>query len=153
MELIEQLAKGELIDASREKLVRLQDHVAAMPQIECPLRHFFVPGLYARECFLPKGSIVVGKIHLLDHLSVILGDVSFFSPTEGLVRVTGCETFGSPAGTKRGVYAHEDTWWTTFHPNPDNERDLAVLEARLIAPDFAQLDAELAQRTLLEATQ
>ena len=143
MELIEQLAKGELIDASREKLLRLQDHVAAMPQIECPLRHFFVPGLYAREMFIPKGAVVVGKTHALDHLCVVLGDVSFYNQVDGVMRVTGCETFGSSAGTKRGIYAHEDTWLTTFHPNPNNERDLVKLEARLIAPDNGALPGEV----------
>jgi len=111
------------------------------PRLACPVKHHFTPGLYARELFMPKGTFVVGKIHLKPHFSMILGDVSFASTAEGLQRVTGCETLECSAGVKRAIFAHEDTWWTTFHPNPTDERDMEKLEALLIAPDFAALDA------------
>jgi hypothetical protein len=38
-------------------------------------------------------------------------------------------------GTKRIVYAHEDTVIHTFHGNPDNETDLDLLEQRYIVPE------------------
>jgi hypothetical protein len=36
----------------------------------------------------------------------------------------------------------EETVFTTIHPNPDELRDLAVLEARIIAPDFVELECK-----------
>jgi hypothetical protein len=131
---------------TRERILALQDAALSsdpdeFPRLDCPLVHRFIPGMYAREIFMRKGTFAIGKIHLKAHFSVILGDISFASTFEGLQRVTGCETFECSAGIKRAVYAHEDTWWTTFHPNPTDERDLAKLEAILIAPDFAALDA------------
>lgn len=137
---------ADLSVVTRDRLMALQHAALAsdpgeFPRLDCPLVHRFVPGIYAREIFMPKGTFAVGKIHLMAHLSVILGDISFASTAEGLRRVTGCETFECAAGIKRAVYAHEDTWWTTFHPNPTDERDLAKLEALLIAPDYQALDA------------
>ena len=38
-------------------------------------------------------------------------------------------------GTKRIVYAHEDTVIYTFHGNPDNETDLKRLEDRYVIPE------------------
>jgi hypothetical protein len=140
------ITSGAVTNLSRAQILRLQDEVMRLSQIEPPTRHFFAPGLYGREMFAPAGSIVVGKIHRLDHMCVVLGDISVFSVDAGLRRITGCETFISRAGTKRALLAHADTWWTTFHPNPDDERDLERLEQRLIAPDFEALDADLAQR-------
>lgn len=130
---------------TREWIMRLQELAEGtdpdqFPRLDCPLVHRFVPGIYAREIFMPAGTFAVGKIHLLDHMSVILGDVSFVSTVEGVQRVTGMETFTCKAGIKRAVYAHEDTWWTTFHPNPGDTRDLAELERLLIAPSFEALD-------------
>lgn len=149
MDLVE-LLSTEMVGVSRDHVLALQDALQASdptdyPRLDCPVVHRFVPGIYAREIFMPAGTVAAGKIHLKDHISVILGDVSFASTVEGVHRITGCETFTSNAGVKRVVCCHADTWWTTFHPNPTDERDLAKLEALLIAPDFAALDAALAE--------
>lgn len=143
MRLLEQ----PLTEISRERILALQEAAlgsdpARYPRADCPLVHRFVPGIYAREIFMPAGTFAVGKIHRKAHLSVILGDVSFISTVEGLRRVSGMETFECAPGIKRAVFCHADTWWTTFHPNPNDERDLARLEVELIAPDFAALDAQ-----------
>lgn len=140
------LLSGDLTTVTRERILALQDAALGtdpgeFPRLDCALVHRFSDGIYAREIFMPAGTFAVGKIHLRSHLSVILGDVTFASTSEGLQRVTGCETFTSEAGVKRAVFCHADTWWTTFHPNPTNTRDLAQLERELIAPDFAALDA------------
>ena len=50
---------------------RLQDAMMNLPQIDLPLKHAFTTGIYSREIFLPKDSIVVGKIHRHDHLNFI----------------------------------------------------------------------------------
>lgn len=144
MELVEMLKTPPAV-VTRDWIMALQSAAEGLdpeqfPRRECPLVHRFVPGIYAREIFMPAGTFAVGKIHLHDHISVILGDVSFASTHEGVQRVTGMETFTCSAGIKRAVFCHADTWWTTFHPNPTNTRDLAELERLLIAPDFAALD-------------
>jgi hypothetical protein len=58
---------------------------------------------------------------------------------DGCSNITAPACVASPPGTKRVFYAHTDLVWTTFHPNPDNETDVAKLEALLIAPDFLAL--------------
>lgn len=151
---------NELLDlaetrvASRDQIVRLEQammqHAAAGGEVLDPhLRHYFAPGLYARECFVPAGAVVTGRIHLSPCLNVVLGDITVYSPGEPGRRISGMETFRSEAGTKRAVYAHTDTWWTTFHPNPDNETDIPSLERRFVVDSFDALDNELAARALL----
>lgn len=89
-----------------------------LPVAECPLKHHYANGLYAREIFIPAGSIVVGAIHKFEHLNLIsrgkvyvvteFGD-QIYDATERPV------TFKSVAGTKRALYAETDVIWTTFH--------------------------------------
>jgi hypothetical protein len=50
-------------------------------------------------------------------------------------------TFVSEAGTKRAVYALEDTIWTTIHVT--NETDLEKIEDYVIAKDYNELDTFL----------
>lgn len=129
----------------REKVMRLEAALKECPQIEEDVHHHFAPGLYLRELRIPKGAILTGKIHRHAHLNFLVkGDISVLTE-HGVQRLTAPATILSEAGIKRAGYAHEDTIWITVHENPDDERDLAKLETRYIAPDFAALESEQVQ--------
>lgn len=127
--------------AFRHQVMNVQNELAKLPQIDAPVFHHFAPGSYARECHLPAGTLVIGKIHRHSHINVISkGRVTVLTES-GMVEMQAPYTFVSEAGTKRAVYSHEDTVWTTIHVS--TETDLAKLEAELIAPDYAALPAVL----------
>jgi len=101
--------------------------------------HFFAPGVYVRQFFLPKGMIVTGKIHKTKHISIIsFGKVSVTTEGRGIEIIEGPYTFTNEPGDKRAVYAHEDTLWTTIHPT--NETDLEKIEDEVIAKTYAELE-------------
>lgn len=122
---------------SVDKVRRLIDTVRANPTIafEPQVRHSFADGVYLREMFMPAGTCVVGKLHLKQHLCIVLGDVDVYSPA-GLVHLEGYHVFASEPGAQRTLFARTDTWWTTVHANPDNGRDIAAIEARNVSEDF-----------------
>lgn len=99
------------------------------------VRHFFCGGVYAREMFIPAGGCVIGAVHLRDHVVSVLGHLTVFSP-EGLQTLDGYNTFESKAGTQRTLFAHDDSWITTYHSNPGDERDLQKLEAMNVTDDL-----------------
>lgn len=131
---------------TREKIMALQESMmAAGPGLDLPVRHFFANGLYGRELFIPAGVCAVGKIHKYEQITTVMGDATFATPGEEPVRITGYEIMSTPAGVKRAVFAHADTWVTTFHAVPDFGKDVQAIEAHLIAPSFealAQFNAE-----------
>ena len=112
-----------------------------LPQTELPLRHMFTTGAYVREITLPAGQIIVGKLHRHAHLNFISrGSVTVVTEHGGVERLTGPCTIISPAGTKRVVYTHEETVWTTVHVT--EETDLKKIEAETIAPSYTALGLE-----------
>ena len=105
---------------------------------KCPLTHTFADGMYIRSIFLPKDMIFVTKIHKKTHPYFILsGKVSVLT-TEGLVILEGPFSGITEAGTKRVIYTHEDTVWTTVHAS--HETDFNKLEEELIAKSFEEMD-------------
>lgn len=130
--------------SARAMLVHLQNACMALDDAHRmdespPLRHLFAPGIYCREIHLPADSVVVGKIHRFEHVSIISkGRVTVFDERGEHTYCAG-DSFVSPAGTKRAVLTHEATIWTTIHPNADDERDVSVLEARYTAAEYAEL--------------
>lgn len=134
-----------------ETLNRLEPAIAALPRCEFTVVHRFTPGLYIREIFMRKGSIVASKIHKTEHPFVISkGDVSVWSDETGVERLAAPYTGITKPGTRRALMMHEDTIWTTFHPT--KETDLEKLEAELIEPHAVALDANV-RRELVAASE
>src|SRR6478752_8060530 len=101
--------------------------------IECPLRHIFTPGLYAREIFMPANQLVTSKSHKTEHIFIVSKGVVEVSIDGGKSEMIAAPYTGiTRAGTRRVLLIHEDTIWTTVHANPDNETDIKKLEARLV---------------------
>ena len=114
---------------------------------ECTLKHYFSPKdekygccTYAREIKLPKGSIVIGKIHRHQHLNFITqGEVIVYTEFGEKHLKAPC-TFISEVGLKRVVCALEDTIWTTVHLTEfESETELDKIEHEVIAPSYDDL--------------
>jgi quercetin dioxygenase-like cupin family protein len=118
-------------DARREAIAALEEAMAACPQVEQPLTHHFVDGLYSREILNPKGSVIVTQTHKEGNISFIpIGHILVVSE-EGHKELKGGMWFATQPGTKRFIYAVEDTRFVTVHPNPTNCQDIEVLESRI----------------------
>lgn len=98
-----------------------------------PLTHcsYFAPGVYVRELLIPAGTALHGARHKTDHLVMFDGDITVWHEGHE-VRLTGRHTLVSHAGAQRIGRAHADTWCMGVFPNPDNETDERVLEARFV---------------------
>jgi hypothetical protein len=122
--------------ALRAKVHRAEAVMLERPQLELPVKHHFAKGLYARELFIPKGTLLTGKIHKYSQLNILSqGEISVLTE-EGVKRVRAPFTIVSPPGTKRIAYAHEDCVWTTVHGT--EETDLERIEEIFIAQSEAE---------------
>jgi len=131
----------------RKVILQVQECVSALPKAffgdneQCPLKHSFADGIYMREIFIPKDTLLVGKIHKHSHPNIILkGDVSVLTE-EGAKRIKAPCSMISPAGTKRVVYAHEDTVWVTFHVT--KSQNLEEIEEEIIAKSYEEIEGTL----------
>jgi hypothetical protein len=90
--------------------------ILKLPPRECPLIHRFTPGMYIREIFMPKDTILTSLLHLTTHpFFVLQGDVSVYYHGIPTQRYKAPYTGITEAGTRRMLYIHEDTIWTTCH--------------------------------------
>lgn len=102
-----------------------------------PLQHTFAPGAYGRTILLPKGAVVVGKIHKHAHLNIVSkGRVSVVTEF-GRMDIIGPHVFTSQPGTKRALVVHEECIWTTVHLT--DETDLSKIEDEIIAKTYDEL--------------
>jgi hypothetical protein len=115
----------------RSKVLGIEEEMRRFPQLDLPVKHHFSQGVYARELFIPKGTLLTGQIHKYEQLNIMSkGELSVLINGEWK-RCRAPFHVVSPPGTKRIAYAHEDTVWTTIHGT--EERDLVKIEAHYIA--------------------
>ena len=123
----------------RDRVYRLEAALKQMPQVDCPVRNIFAAGLYAREMSLPAGTVITGAVHKTEHITVLSkGRVQLMRP-DGVQEYAAPCLFISPPGMKNAVHVLEDTVWTTFHPNADDEQSLDVLVERYTTSKNADL--------------
>lgn len=119
-----------------------------MPPADLPLVHRFTPGLYVREIFMPKGALVISKVHKTEHPFVISkGHAAVWTPGEGVQQLKAPYCGITKPGTCRVLFIHEDCVWTTFHPT--GETNVEVLENTLVdIPDAVPQMSEAELRAL-----
>ena len=145
---------------SREAILGLQDKMGeliaagAVASIadDLLLTHHFTDkdskygcGIYARELFIPKGALIVGKIHKRPHLNIVLkGKISVASEKGKHYFEAPCILPCKP-GDKRVGYAEEDTVWVSIHMTEHlGEDKLEDIEDEVIAKSYEELEQLLA---------
>lgn len=84
------------------------------PQTRIDPKHYFSPGVYAREIKIPAGTMVVGQMHKYPQLNVMSQGVMDVVIDGVVYRIEAPFTIVSPAGTKRIAFAWTDVTWTTI---------------------------------------
>lgn len=115
----------------RQKIAVLQSELMQLPQYEPETKHYFHAGMYCREVFRPKGVLVIGKVHKLEHFYVIASGIVEITDGTGETQIlTGPAVVKSKPGTKRAVMALTPVTAMTFHVLP--EMSLEDAEAMLV---------------------
>lgn len=144
------------VENIREKVAIMEAEMLHMPQVVMTPVHHFAEGLYARELLIPAGTVIVGKVHLAEHLNFLMkGDITVWTD-DGMKRLQAPCILKSRPGVKRVGLTHEDTIWVTVHATDEIEGcDVVALENKLTVPTMADYDMLVAEQVkgLLEGGQ
>lgn len=145
----------EMIKQAASFVMDQPEHVMSLPIRQFHIDatpHSRVGGVYAREMFIPAGTLAIGAIHKYPQLNIMsYGHIDVVTE-EGILRIKGPYTIPSPAGTQRIVYAWEDTLWTCI--TGIDEKDEDVLWDTLYTLDYKEyLDFAEEQKTLISEEQ
>jgi len=132
---------SELIKTFRSKIYSLQETLKNIPKkhhVDLPVKHHFSKDIYGRELFIPKGTVLVGKIHKHSSLNILAKGKMTLLTEDGLKTIEAPYTVVSKPGIKRAAYIHEDCTWVTVHGT--DETDLEKIEDKFIAQDYSEVE-------------
>jgi len=109
----------ENIKLFKERLVSHDEavvhHTPEMDKL-MPVSHHLKDGLYTREIYMPKGTLVVSFIHKQNHPSFFLkGEMSVLLDTGEVKKIKAPMKVMTEIGTQRVAYIHEDTTWVCVY--------------------------------------
>lgn len=145
MVFMEKIKKGDSSVLIRMKIMEFQSQLEGMldkmnlPELpEHRLVHSFADGAYVREITIPAGQLIIGRIHKHSHVNYISrGRVTCVTESKGVEELVGPCTMISPAGTKRVLFTHEETVWTTVHVT--NATTVEDAERDAVTDDYEEL--------------
>lgn len=126
---------------TREQIIKLEQALKTLPQLEIETNHYRVAGLYAREIRIPAGTILTGKVHKAEHLNIVSQGEIIVWTEAGMKHIKAPFVLPSYPGAKRVGLALVDTVWVTIHAT--DKTDLDELEEELIEPSNPALDGEV----------
>lgn len=109
-----------------QRVQALEATLNDMPQTDCPVRHYFAAGMYAREITIPKGVVLVGAIHKTENLVVLSKGKLQLVTEEGTTIIEAPCTLTCKPGAKNAALALEESVWTNFFPTTETDPDKLV---------------------------
>jgi hypothetical protein len=135
------------LPAGRDGVQEFENRLRAVVPVnqEVPVEHIFAPGMYARAMYIPRGTVLTGKIHRHAHLNILLSGKIEILTEDGVTMMTAPQMFVSSAGTKRAGFAYEDTVWVTVHATKST--DLSIIEKETVCDSFEELQKDYIDMT------
>lgn len=110
--------------SDRAKVELLETEMRKHEQRAIPIKHYFSPGVYAREITIPADTLLTGRVHKYAQLNILSGGEISVLTADGMQRVKAPFTIVSPPGTKRVAYAHTECTWTTILATEETDPEL-----------------------------
>lgn len=115
----------------RDRIHRLVDEAMRQPQVECPVREYFAPGLYAREITIPKDTVLVGAVHKTQNMALLSRGVLQLVTERGTTEISAeRENYYLTVvpGGMNAALALEESVWTNFFPTTETDPDKVIAQ-------------------------
>jgi quercetin dioxygenase-like cupin family protein len=100
---------------------------------DIPIKHSFADQIYIRQMDMKQGQFVIGAIHNHQHAWFLMkGRVLINNNGEEIEHIAPCYTVSEP-GSKRLIYALQDSIFVNVHKNPTNTKSVKKLEKEIVS--------------------
>jgi len=123
------------------EILRIEQEILKMPQVELPIEHYQIDGVYVRSMFIPAGTILTGKIHNFESIAILAkGRIRITNGTDSYIISEGHIMVDKP-GVKRLGYAETDVIFITVHRTDNTE--IEAIEKELVSATFEEYEQQL----------
>jgi len=123
------------------EILRIEKVLLNEVQVDCPVKHYQVDGVYVRSMFIPAGTILTGNIHNFENIAILAqGTIRVSNGTDSYI-LTAPHVMVDKPGVKRIGYAETDVTFITVHKTANTEID--DIEKELVSATFEEYEQQL----------
>lgn len=132
----------------RARIQKIGERLLALcGRCDLPVEHEFGDGLYIRRLLIPKGTLIVGRVHKAGCINVVEeGDIAVLTES-GAMRVRTGFLVHSPAGLQKLGFANKDTVFTNIFST--DETDIEKLESMIVSDMHDQIELALEDSSMM----
>ncbi|MGZ5053319.1 MAG: hypothetical protein ACXWAT_00090 [Methylobacter sp.] len=122
------------------QILELEKIILSCEQVELPVKHHHIQGVYVREMFIPAGTVLTGKIHNKENISILAqGTIRVTNGTDSM-RITAPHVMVDQPGIKRLGYAETDV--TFINVLRSDKTTVEELEKELVSDTFEEYEQQ-----------
>jgi len=119
-------------------ILALQDLMMGMEQVDMPVKHHQIKGVYCRELFIPAGTLLTGKIHNKENISILVqGTIRITNGTDFMI-ISAPHVMIDKPGIKRMGYAETDVVFINVLST--ELTDIDEIEKELVSDTFEEYE-------------
>ena len=122
------LVNNAIKNKSNDLLIHNDGKVCREDSQWVTFKHDFAPGIYLRQMTMNEDSVVLGAVHKRDHAWFLLKGYITVVSEDGEQDYEAPYLGFSKAGIQRVIYAHEESIFQNVSNNPNDIKDIDLLE-------------------------
>lgn len=123
------------------EILALEKIILTLEQVECPISHYQIEGVYCRSMFIPAGTVITGAIHNKENISILAqGTIRITNGTESKLISAPYIMVDQPGIKRLGVSETDVTFiniWRT------DTTDLDEIEKEIRSDTFEEYEQKL----------
>ncbi len=125
---VSSLVNNAIKNKSNDLLIHNNGNIYREDSQWVTFKHDFAPGIYLRQMTMSEDSVVLGAVHKRDHAWFLLKGYVTVVSEDGEQDYEAPYLGFSKAGIQRVIYAHEESIFQNVFNNPNNIKDIDLLE-------------------------
>jgi hypothetical protein len=129
------------LQGNMPEILALEKIILTLEQVECPISHYQIEGVYCRSMFIPAGTVITGAIHNKENISILAqGTIRVTNGTESKI-ISAPYIMVDPSGIKRLGVAETDVTFINIWRT--DTTDLDEIEKEIRSETFDEYEQKL----------
>lgn len=126
------------LNGNMPEIIEIEKLILSCEQVEMPVSHYHIDGVYVRSLFIPADTVLTGKIHNFESIAILAkGRIRITNGTESYIISEGHIMVDKP-GVKRLGYAETDVVFITVHRT--DKKEVPDIEEELVSATFEEYE-------------
>ena len=122
------------------EIIEIEKLILSCQQVEMPVSHYHIDGVYVRSLFIPADTVLTGKIHNFESIAILAQGTIKIANGNDAYEITAPAIMVDKPGIKRIGYAVTDVTFITVHKT--DKKEVPDIEEQLVSATFEEYETK-----------